>query len=507
MLKEAHKTLLYSRRKKGKDRSRASALDESCPQLATARVHKKKRWTIFAPEGKNCHICVRIDGIPSKKEDITKQTPNRLEEKDRPAAQQIQNEETEDAEHKAFMAKLSEKAKRFRKRFRRRIYKRDMDWVRLLDKFDAEFLKQRANATGELLVNLRERSNATLTERFEAFANDLITRAEKHVEPLTDKSRKESEEKSERIRITKRRLNEICNFLVLKFRNKLDEAQFERDKVTEKNDENEEESDEESQFEHDERDAEEADEETSSDSQEDEPFLSSSEDEEEHFYDGRDPQSPTVYDWLQKNSPRHVIQEVGASRFIRVHRHLLNDDGTWMKTSRDIKSSVDECMILGYLSVLWERLQASGRQLTRADTTLLAQRIDMTHGSWMLFTDETRKAEVNWTKITTALIEGQLLSHKADVSLNDGSGKHVISIETDDFTNFDEVCAHEKSIRDIGIRGQMLYKLSIHSHLKIYKGHHNIRPSVYKSDYEVGIDEINDARYLYELSRVTEFDI
>ncbi|XP_045170817.2 UPF0696 protein C11orf68 homolog isoform X1 [Mercenaria mercenaria] len=117
----------------------------------------------------------------------------------------------------------------------------------------------------------------------------------------------------------------------------------------------------------------------------------------------------------------------------------------------------------------------------------LAIKYNVLGGKWLHFTSQGGKVDHLWSLIASSVIKDDIPCYAAKVSAHDDDdNSHVICIYNNDFTNNDEVLDAEKAIRNMGLKGRLMYKPDVYTYLGIYaKNKWKIKPFLMISQYSL----------------------
>lgn len=113
------------------------------------------------------------------------------------------------------------------------------------------------------------------------------------------------------------------------------------------------------------------------------------------------------------------------------------------------------------------------------------------YGIWLLFV-QTRSVDQIWEQIALATVEGQLGTGAKVTPIDDRpEGKemynyrnHVISVYTKDFTDYTDVMAIERKLRDM-YKWKLKFKPGVYANLGINsRNKYGLRPSIYVSEWD-----------------------
>ncbi|KAG7261691.1 hypothetical protein CRUP_023442 [Coryphaenoides rupestris] len=142
--------------------------------------------------------------------------------------------------------------------------------------------------------------------------------------------------------------------------------------------------------------------------------------------------------------------------------------------------------VLG-LQESWEQLLASGRPVTFQTVKELALNHNVLSGKWLMHLDTGYKLEHAWECLARAVLDGKL--SMAKVSTHDprsDSGRQVICVYNNNFTDEGEVMQLDGAIRSTGVKCMLVYKPDVYTYLGIYR--HNrwkICPTIYESRFNL----------------------
>ncbi|XP_045625560.2 UPF0696 protein C11orf68 homolog [Procambarus clarkii] len=185
------------------------------------------------------------------------------------------------------------------------------------------------------------------------------------------------------------------------------------------------------------------------------------------IYDYTSPSLP-FSDWLEEWTPSKVNRDDGVSWI------CVQGSNVDLSQVPDVK-----------LLEAWRNIETSGEPINLQVIYDLARTFQDTSGKWLLHVDTGIKVDRIWKNIASGIVEGKLPANSAKVSSYAGV-QHAVCIYNNNFTDEQEVCHLERGIRNIGIKSQLSYKPEIFTHIGLYRHNNwNIRPTIYKSDYEL----------------------
>ncbi|XP_071797228.1 UPF0696 protein C11orf68 homolog [Asterias amurensis] len=144
------------------------------------------------------------------------------------------------------------------------------------------------------------------------------------------------------------------------------------------------------------------------------------------------------------------------------------------------------------LETAWRKLTDSNDAINFSKVKQLAVSYGCLRGIWLLFV-QTRSVDQIWEQIALAMVEGQLETRAKVTPIDDrpegeeiyNERNHVISVYTKDFTDYTDVMAIERKLRDMYIKLKLLFKPGVHAGLGIYAGNkYGLRPSIYVSEWD-----------------------
>ncbi|XP_071797133.1 uncharacterized protein [Asterias amurensis] len=139
------------------------------------------------------------------------------------------------------------------------------------------------------------------------------------------------------------------------------------------------------------------------------------------------------------------------------------------------------------LETAWRKLTDSKDAINFSKIKQLAVSYGCLGGIWLLFV-QTRSVDQIWEQIALATVEGKLGTGAKVTSIDDrpvnNEGKHVISVYTKDFTDYTDVVAIERKLRDM-YKLKLFFKPGVHAELGINAGNkYGLRPSIYVSEWD-----------------------
>ncbi|KAK4324791.1 hypothetical protein Pmani_004598 [Petrolisthes manimaculis] len=150
-------------------------------------------------------------------------------------------------------------------------------------------------------------------------------------------------------------------------------------------------------------------------------------------------------------------------------------------------------MDLEALLEAWQRFQSSEQRVNKQVICEMAKRYHVISGKWMIFVDRGTKSDLIWSLIAQGVVTGKSLSRTAKISTIDPSQEsrtkatHVVCIYNDNFLDEAQVFESERTIRNLGITCQLMYKPDVYTYLNVYsRNKWNISPVLYRSSYDIG---------------------
>ncbi|ELU16100.1 hypothetical protein CAPTEDRAFT_224745 [Capitella teleta] len=135
--------------------------------------------------------------------------------------------------------------------------------------------------------------------------------------------------------------------------------------------------------------------------------------------------------------------------------------------------------------LMWSQLQKKTDSITLDDIKELATAVGFTQGKWQL-TEKSRNVDDLWSTVAEATHGGQLGSMSKVSTKSSATGSsgqlHIICVYTQDFTEAEDVCRVERELRNLGVKGKLVYKPDIFNELGIYfKNPWNISHILYQT--------------------------
>nr|XP_022329942.1 UPF0696 protein C11orf68 homolog [Crassostrea virginica] len=203
----------------------------------------------------------------------------------------------------------------------------------------------------------------------------------------------------------------------------------------------------------------------------------------------------SIEEWLDKNKPSTLHREDGYD-WIHVRRSDEEEEKEEDDTEEESDDSnddddSDDDSDADELQETWEKWIASGQHVSREKIFELAKEYECTHGKWMLFVSTGGKGDYLWSLIAKGIVNGRTLSTHAKISATEEteyceSSRHVICMYNKNFLDRDQMLESERTIRSLGIKGTLLYKPDIYTHLGVYTNNPwLLNPVIYTSNFDI----------------------
>ncbi|XP_071797103.1 uncharacterized protein [Asterias amurensis] len=134
----------------------------------------------------------------------------------------------------------------------------------------------------------------------------------------------------------------------------------------------------------------------------------------------------------------------------------------------------------------WEELKLTPDRVNFRTIKELALAHKCLRGKWLLFYKpcERKNQDKEWVRIAQATAEGNL-GIFAKVSVKQWDENYITWVHTNNFTNKEEVMSIERKIRSLGVKGQMVFKPSVFTVLRIFANNDwSLNVSTYTSYWE-----------------------
>lgn len=206
------------------------------------------------------------------------------------------------------------------------------------------------------------------------------------------------------------------------------------------------------------------------DSEDIDPYSVSADDLEWLVYTKGVTEEP-LEEWLKKTMPSSVTRDAGYG---------------WICVRREPLQGWADEPDLGGLSDSWEEMLDSGRTVNFQNIKELALNHNVKSGKWLFFSDSGGKVDHLWYIVATNIINNMLPCNSAKVSTYERTGRHVICIYNNDFSDQEQVLGAEQAIRQMGIKSKMMYKPDVYTMLNIYHGNQwRIPAHIMYSNYDL----------------------
>ena len=183
-------------------------------------------------------------------------------------------------------------------------------------------------------------------------------------------------------------------------------------------------------------------------------------------------------DWFKNTAPSKICRSDGVGWIYILSETIANEDRKRLLESYEgIVSLKQE----------WSKINENPENEVTFETFKdLAEKHDCKQGKWTIHAPQ---VDDIWQNLALAFAYDKFPKGAIAIKVSpfddlDTSGKneHVICVINKDMSDETEVFGVEKSLRNIPIRGELMYKPNIYTELGIYRSNKfGIRPTIYKS--------------------------
>ncbi|XP_078516830.1 UPF0696 protein C11orf68 homolog [Lissotriton helveticus] len=194
------------------------------------------------------------------------------------------------------------------------------------------------------------------------------------------------------------------------------------------------------------------------------------------IFDARKTPRAEFEDWLETNRPSRVLRYGDPERSMEAVGWISVKGPNYWHESGQVSALQED----------WERLQASGRQITFDTIKELALNHKVVTGKWLMHLDTGFKIDHAWRGIANLVVDGKIGSAKVSPFMPNLERKHVICVYNEDFTDEESVMDVDAAIRSAGIKCSISYKPDVYTYLGIYRNNRwRLCPTIYESKYDL----------------------
>ncbi|KAG9259908.1 UPF0696 protein C11orf68 homolog [Astyanax mexicanus] len=194
------------------------------------------------------------------------------------------------------------------------------------------------------------------------------------------------------------------------------------------------------------------------------------------IFDARKTPRAEFYSWLESNRPSQVSRfgdEEGGLGPVGWISVLGPDHGPEYPDVTGLQES-------------WEKLLASGRQVTFQTIKELALNHNVLTGKWLIHMDTGFKVDRAWECIAKAVLDGKISSAKVSPRDANSEAKHVICAYNNNFADEEQVMQLDAAIRAAGVKCSLSYKPDVYTYLGIYRNNKwKLCPTIYESKFDL----------------------
>ena len=183
-------------------------------------------------------------------------------------------------------------------------------------------------------------------------------------------------------------------------------------------------------------------------------------------------------DWFKNAAPSKICRSDGVGWIYILSETIANEDR---------KRLLESYEGIVALKQEWSKINENPENEVTFETFKdLAEKHDCKHGKWTVHAPQ---VDDIWQNLALAFAYDKFPKGAIAIKVSpfddlDTSGKneHVICVINKDMSDETEVLGVERALRNIPIRGELMYKPNIYTELGIYRSNKfGIRPTIYKS--------------------------